>query len=166
MKARSGLIGPVLAIVLGVGMIVAATTLVLVSNVVTNPNTVVPVQVPVTVSIVDIPGGAPNWVPGEVTTNTTYDLQIAWVANGTVTNGVTTIEFDKAGISVTDVTAAWFDGASWSPITLTDNGDALTGQVGPTFSVAKGDVSTYNVQLAYHNLGDFTFKVYVMGVLG
>jgi hypothetical protein len=164
MKARAGIVLPMLAIVVGLAMIVGAALL---SNVVvikTHVSEAKLTQVDV-VTNTAMGGDYPNLPIGEgdVGIGIAYDTGIN--LNSSVTLGNVTVHFEiaKASIAWSDVTVQYWSGAAWLALTMTLNTSAgkLVGIFGPAGGfpvVAVYDVTT-NLLVTFNATGDYVTTI-------
>ena len=163
MRTRTSWILPILAIVVGFGMIVGAATIIRLSNVVENQNNVgLPVVLQLNPTTATPGGDLPNYVAGSVMQSQAYDMQVSYTTSKALNDAAIIVEFSKTGINATDVLMEWTASTTWTSITWTDNGDTLRGTLGAVGSQGIGAVN-YLAKLTYNVQGDFTFKVWVEG---
>lgn len=155
---------PILAIILGFGMIVGAVAIVRLSNIVENTNVS---ELPITVQLKSTsltPGGdLPDYAPGPMVPGQTYDTVVSYTTTKAVDSAAIIVEFAKTGINATDVLMSWTDVSVWHSIVWTDNGDVLHGTLGFVGSQPAGAIANYYATLSYAVTGTFNFKVWVEG---
>jgi hypothetical protein len=166
MKARNGMGLPILAIIVGMGMIVAAVSTVRLSNIVSNDNQVgLPVTIQVTSTSTTPGGDLPDYAAGMVALDVSYDMKVSYTTSKALTTASIIVEFSKTGINVTDVVMNWTDAGSWSTISWTDNGNVLHSTLGYVGTLPAGANVNYYATLIYTVTGSFNFKVWVEGSL-
>jgi len=144
-KARNGLLIPLLAVFVGVGMIVSAG--VIVSNVLQYQNQVSGVSLTST------------WTDGSKTIGTQYSFTVTYSSPAGTPNAVIVLEFNVAGILPADVTVAYdVGGGVYLPVTFVQAGpDAIRASTG---TVAGGTGGGFFYHLTYNDLATYTMKVW------
>ena len=158
---------PVLAILVGIGMLVGAVSVMRLSNVVENANSV---ELPIVVSLsgtTETPdGNLPDYVAGDVLPGMAFDMRITYFTASAIEAGAIIVEFTKVGVSSTDITMSWKDGnPTWTPMIWVDSGDVLKGTLGFVGSQPAGETVGYYAVLTYNTPGEYIFKVWVEGVV-
>jgi hypothetical protein len=153
------------AILIACGL-VAAGTIICLSNVVEHENTV---EVAVELSILTTtatPGGdLPDYAAGPLLMGQTYDMMIRYTTSKALSTSSIIVEFTKTGIAVTDLSMYWTDGTTWTQMTWIDSGDVLKGTLGYVGSQPSGETVTYFAKLTYDVPGVYGFKVWVEGAV-
>jgi len=164
MKARNELIIPLLAIVVGVGMIVTAVGIVRVSNIVERNNQVSDVSSLVHIEI-QPPTSGLDWVNGSALVGTTYNCKVYWSATAAISSANVVVTFQKSlVINTTDINMSWSMGATTPIVFQSTAGDTIHGIIGlPSYNMAAGESATYDIQLTYNVPGDYNFQLYVEG---
>lgn len=167
MNANRGLVLPMLAIIVGLGMMVGAVSVMRLSNVVENVNTVeLPIVVQVQSTTTTPDGDLPDYQAGELLPSLKYDMRITYTTSEALDAAAIIVEFSKVGISPTDITMLWKDGnPTWTSMTWADSGDVLTGTLGFVGTQPAGSVVGYYATLEYEVPGVYTFKVWVEGIV-
>jgi hypothetical protein len=166
MKAIKGMGMPILAIIVGVGMIVGAVSIVRLSNVVNNDNIVgLPVSIQITSTTATPGGDLPDYTAGLVALNVAYDMKVSYTTSKALSTASIIVEFSMTGINTTDVVMNWTDAGSWTSMVWTDNGDVLHGILGYVGTQPAGATPVYYATLIYTVTGSFNFKVWVEGSL-
>ena len=167
MKARNGLIIPLLAILVGVGMIVTAAGVVTVSNIVPRHNEVTDVT---SLMHIDIQASStlPNWANGSASIGTVYNCNIFWSSTAAIHSVSVVVLFQKPSIATTDVSMTFMQlpGSVWTPVTFEPGtaSDTIRGTLGSPFAVGAGESATYAIQLAYNVPGNYAAQLYVEGI--
>lgn len=165
MRMGKALAMPLMAIILGVSMMVGAVSVMRLSNIVETENTVeLPITVSVSPTTLTPDGDLPDYQAGTLLPGVTYDMRIAYLTLTALGSSAIIVEFEKVGISPTDVTMLWKDGnPTWTAMVWEDNGDTMKGTLGFVGTQPANEVVGYYAQLTYNTPGDYTFRVWVEG---
>ena len=165
MKARNGLIIPLLAILVGTCMIVTAIGTVRVSNVAERNNQVSDVSSLVHIEI-QPPTSGTSWVNGSTLVGTTLSCKVYWSATAPINQASVVIFFHKdTVINTTDVSLSWSMGAFTPTVFENTAPDTIRGVIGlSSFAIVAGDHPTYDVQLSYNVPGNYDVQLYVEGI--
>lgn len=161
-----GIIMPLLAILVGCGMLVGAVSVMRLSNVVENVNTVeLPIEVHLESTSTTPDGDFPDYQAGALLTGATYDMRIVYTTDVGLESAAIIVQFTKGDIAITDVTMSWKDGnPTWADVVWTDSGDVLTGTLGFVGSQPADSTVNYYAKLTYNMPGAYSFKVWVEGI--
>ena len=176
-KAISGIVMPLLAILVSCGMLVGAVSVMRLSNVVEYVNVIeegpeIPVELCIDLQVLATdatPGGdLPNYTDGNLVLGTTYDMLITYTTSKALEGAQIVVEFSMEGILPEDVTMAWRDGnLVWTEIVWTldtdavDDTDRMRGVLGFVGSQPEGETVNYYAQLTYNTPGTYGFAVWV-----
>jgi len=165
MKARNGLIIPLLAILVGTCMIVTAIGIVRVSNVAERNNQVSDVSSLVHIEI-QPPTSGTSWVNGSSLMGVTLSCKVFWSASATINSASVVVSFHKDMIiNTTDVSLSWSMGAFTPVVFQNVSPDTVRGVIGlSSFIIISGETATYEVQLTYNVPGNFNAQLYVEGI--
>ncbi len=165
MRTTRGVVLPILAVLIGCGMIVGAVSVIRLSNVVENTNDIAELPIVIGISATTTtPGGdLPNYQSGSLMPTTSYDMKITYSTTVALGSATIVAQFVKVGISASDVTVAWTDATVWSTISWTLSGDSLTGSLGYTGTQSVGATASYWAKLTYNAPGTYDFSVWVEG---
>ena len=118
------------AILIACGL-VAAGTIICLSNVVEHENSV---EVAVDLSLLTTtatPGGdLPDYADGSLLMGQQYDMMIQYTTSKALSSSAIIIEFGKSAIIESDLSMYWTDGTTWTQMIWLDSGDVLTGTSG------------------------------------
>jgi hypothetical protein len=93
-------------------------------------------------------------------------MRISYLTSVSLDSAAIIVEFEKVGISPTDVSMLWKDGNPlWTAMVWTDNGDTIRGTLGFVGTQPAGETVGYYAQLTYNVVGDYTFRVWVEGIV-
>jgi hypothetical protein len=168
MRPNRGIVMPMLAIIAGIGMMAGAVSMLCISNVVENVNTVeeVPVEIGIQSTSTTPDGDLPDYAPGPMMVGVAYDMYVTYTTTRALEDAVIIVEITKYEIAAQDVTFAWADGGNgWSNISWADSGDVLTGELGYKGSIPSGEGANYYGALSYHTPGTYTFRMWVEGTV-
>jgi len=168
MKAISGIVMPILAILVGLGMLVGAVSVMRLSNLVENTNDIaeLPIVVSIQATTTTPDGDLPDYQSGALTIGVAYDMRIVYDTSVALDSAAIVVEFSKVGITPTDLTMDWQDGNHvWEGMTWTDSGDVLTGTLGFVGTQPIDSIVGYYAKLTYNVPGDYGFKVWVEGIV-
>jgi hypothetical protein len=153
------------AIVTACGL-VAAGTIICLSNVVERENSVELVANLSLLSTMVTPGGdLPDYVDGPLQMGQQYDMMIQYTTSKALSTSAIIVEFSKAAIINTDLTMSWTDSTTWAPMVWIDSGDTLRGTLGYVGSQPSDETVTYYGKLTYNMPGIYGFKVWVEGAV-
>jgi hypothetical protein len=167
MKTWTGIGMPVLAILVGIGMLVGAVSVMRLSNIVENANSVeLPITVSISTTTTTPDGDLPDYQAGDMLPGLKVDMRITYLTIEAIDAGAIIVEFSKVGIAPTDISMSWKDGnPTWTPMVWTDSGDVLKGTLGFVGSQPAGETVGYYAVLTYNTPGEYTFKVWVEGIV-
>jgi hypothetical protein len=144
MKARNGLVIPLLAIVVGVGMIVSAG--VIVSNVLQYQNQVSGVSL------------SSTWADGSKTIGAQNSFTVSYTSPQGTPNAIIMFEFSATGIIPADIALEYYTGSQWVSTTFVQvNATTIRGA---TLTIVGGAGGGYDYHLTYNDFGAFTMKVW------
>ena len=149
MKTRNGLVIPLLAIVVGLGMIVSAG--VIVSNVLQYQNGVSGVSL------------ASTWADGSKVIGTQYSFSVSYVSPAGTPNAVIVFEFNATGILPADVTLEHNTGVGGYVLVTFVQTSSNTIR-GTSLTIAGGTGGGYDYHLTYNDFGTFSMKVWAEAV--
>ena len=169
MRTIKAIAVPLLAIAVSCAMIVGAVSIMRLSDVVENVNTVT--ELPVSVSILptmNTPGtDLPNYTAGMVVVDKSYDMVVNYTSSLTIYSPAIVVKFSSdTDIDTTSLTMQWATNeTAWVDVTWDDTGGIITGTFGAIASVSPNTPLDYYLNLTYKEPGDYTFKLWVEGSL-
>ena len=148
MRTSSGIVLPLLAIVVGIGMIVAAGSIM--SNKLRYENEVSGITI------------SANWDENAKVVGAQYDFTVTYASPAGTPNCPIVFTFEATGIVPADISLEYWSGTEWVSTTFAPDGvDIIRGV---TMAIAGGTTGGYDYHLTYNNIGTYVLNVWAEAI--